>query len=97
MPDSGDDLVVEPLVAGASLGAGEDPDRRSSGRLRSPRGGRHDLAEPAGDDDAPALGEQPAHLLGLLLVLGAASDDGHLDRDRAMVSACRLGRRAAEP
>src|SRR5207247_2194297 len=39
---------------------------------------RHHLAEPAGDDLATPLGEEPAHLLGTRLVLDAASDHGDL-------------------
>jgi len=47
--------------------------------------GCHHLAEPAGDDGATALGEQPADLGGSGLVLRAASDDRHLTSHRTIV------------
>src|SRR5437868_8820677 len=80
MADAGDDDVVEPVVhLGARL-AGEDADRRAAAALRPARRSRHHLAAAAGDDGRSPLGEQPADLLGTLVVLGAATDDGDLQR-----------------
>ena len=52
--DAGDDDVVEPLVRARPRLAREDPDRRAACALRAARGGRHHLAEPAGDDGRAA-------------------------------------------
>ena len=85
--DSGHDDVVRPLVGVLTLLAGEDPDRRPAGRLRTARCRGHHLAEAAADDRAPALGEQPPHLLGALLVLDAAPYDGYLHRGPGSLAA----------
>ena len=78
MADARDDHVVEPLVRAGAILAGKDPDRRSAGSLCATRSSGHDLAEPAADDRAAALGEQPPDLPGARLVLGAAAYHRHL-------------------
>src|SRR5204863_9595661 len=80
MPDTSHHDVVDPLVRVLAALAGEDSDRRPAGALRPARRSGHHLAEAAGDDRAAPLGEQPTDLLGPLLVLAAAADDGDLDR-----------------
>ena len=72
------DRVVDPRVAVAHVHAGQDADGRPAGLLRAARGSLHDLAEPAADHDAAALGEEPADLLGRRRPLGAATDHGDL-------------------
>ncbi len=90
MPDAGDDRVVDPLVRVRPGFAWKDPDRRAAGLLRSARRGRHHFSEAAGDDDRSTFSEEPADLLGVRLVLGAAPDDGHLNHTRMLE---RLGGR----
>ena len=76
--DSRHDDVVEPLVPLRARLAGKDSDRRAAGAISSACRRGHDLAEPAGYDRRPALGEQTPHLLGALLVLQTAADHGDL-------------------
>ena len=79
-------MVDNPLVGVVALFTGQDSDRRSAGRLRAARGGRHHLAEPARHDRAAALGEQASNLLSTRLVFGTAADDRNLPgRHGAMV------------
>ena len=79
MADAGDDDVVNPLVGVVTPLARKNADCRAAGRLRSPRGGGHDLVPATSDDGAPPLGEQASNLFGSALVLRSAADHGHLN------------------
>lgn len=88
MADARDDDVIGPRVGIRVRLSGEDGDRRPSRRLRATMGGRHDLAEPARDDRAAALGQQATDLLGLRDSIRSAADDCDLLRfHRAIVGA----------
>lgn len=85
MADTRDDDVIRPGIGVGMRLAGQDRDRRAACFLCASVRGCHHLAEPAGDDGATALGEQPADLGGSGLVLRAASDDRHLTSHRTIV------------
>jgi ribosomal protein S18 acetylase RimI-like enzyme len=82
VPDPGQHDVVEPRIGAGRVLAREDPDRRAARLLRAAGGRGHDLAQPTADNRRPAFGQQPADLLGPLLVLRAASDHRDLERLR---------------
>jgi hypothetical protein len=72
--DAGDNDVVDPLVGVRTRLAWKDADRRSAGGLGTAGGRSHHLTAPAADHRGTALREQPAHLLGSILVLTPAAD-----------------------
>jgi hypothetical protein len=74
MPDARDDDVVDPLIGLRPRLARKDPDRRSAGGLGTTGYRGHHLAVPAADHRDAALREQPANLLGPILVLTPAPD-----------------------
>ena len=85
MPQTGYDNVIDPFVRIRSTFARKDPDRRTARCLCPTRRGGHHLAEAACHDRAAALREQAPDLLGALLVLGTAADDGDLNRRHSAI------------
>ena len=95
MADSGHDHVIRPRVRLTEALAREDRQGRAARFLRSPVRCRHHLAEAAGHDRAPTLGEQAADLLRSRFPLGPAADDGDLPWHGLMVCLLLMATRHA--
>ena len=73
-PRPGRDRDRDVRVGVGPVGPGQQADDDPAGRRGPARDRRHDPAEPAADDDVPALGEPAAERLGVGELVGAASD-----------------------